>query len=97
MMTRLPRLAALSLVLILSGCSGSEDASTPAEQDVTAAAQDTAAPIKAGDASQPDDDSRWVEVADLPETNIFGTTWTGDYAAHRGSPASRGSTVRLWG
>ncbi len=70
----------LALTLLLAACGGSEEPEPAAESTAAPAQQADAAqaPAAAPDAQE---EGRWVDVSELPETNIFGSTWTGDFDA----------------
>ncbi len=86
----------IGLTLIVTACGGDSQESSTATD--SAAAVPAVAP-RLGESpaeeptATPEEENQWLQVADLPETNVFGETWTGDLEALSGRRLIRVLTV----
>ncbi len=73
----------ICLAVITTACGDDAQDSTAADSPAAAPAiiTQTAQPAAKDAATPPQTEDPWLQVADLPETNIFGETWTGDLEA----------------
>ena len=76
----------LSLVLLPVACGESADSTATSGEPTTnapagapATDADGETPDTATEGQAADQGKQWMEVAELPETNIFGESWTGDF------------------